>query len=280
MVETLVRLSTYAAAADLQCAAAARAQLARSLGGVLYLHHGWQTLVDALDARARAAGVVTRTGASVCAIETRGDGRAVLLVDGEVLSAQHVIVATGPAQARSLLPESTRLSQAVERAIPVRAACLDVALRRLPRRDRPFVLGLDAPTYLSVHSEVASLAPEGGAVIHVAKYLRHDDAPHRADRAELEAMLDRHQPGWRAEVAHVRWLPNITVNHALCRADDGGLSGRCPVTLDDAPAVSLAGDWVGDEGLLADASLASAARAAAAALDAARPGDGAARRSA
>jgi hypothetical protein len=62
--------------------------------------------------------------------------------------------------------------------VPVRAACLDVGLARLPEPRRTFALGLDEPTYLSVHSKTAKLAPEGAAAIHVAKYLSTEE---RAD---------------------------------------------------------------------------------------------------
>jgi uncharacterized protein with NAD-binding domain and iron-sulfur cluster len=52
------------------------------------------------------------------------------------------------------------------------------------------------------------------------------------------------------------------VTHAIVRAKDGGLPGRPRV---DAPAINnvlLAGDWVGDQGMLADAAFASAHEAA------------------
>jgi hypothetical protein len=47
---------------------------------------------------------------------------------------------------------------------------------------------------------------------------------------------------------------------------DGGLAGRPGPVLAELPRVFIAGDWVGEEGQLADASVASARRAAALAL--------------
>jgi hypothetical protein len=52
----------------------------------------------------------------------------------------------------------------------------------------------------------------------------------------------------------------MTVANDLPRAADGGLPGRVPVAL--AENIFLAGDWVGGEGMLADAAAASAAEAA------------------
>ena len=63
------------------------------------------------------------------------------------------------------------LFKAAKEAKPVRLVCLDVALSSLPDEDALFALGVDRPLYFSVHSAYAKLAPNGGALIHIAKYL-------------------------------------------------------------------------------------------------------------
>jgi hypothetical protein len=82
------------------------------------------------------------------------------------------------------------------------------------------------------------------------------------DEAELEALLDLLQPGWRDVVVERRWLPAMIATNAIVTARDGGLAGRPPVRVPDAPDLFVVGDWVGSEGMLLDASLASAERAA------------------
>ena len=59
-----------------------------------------------------------------------------------------------------------------------------------------------------------------------------------------------------------RFLPAMTVAHALPLAEEGGLAGRPGVTRAGAAGVFLAGDWVGPRGMLADAAAASAEEAA------------------
>jgi hypothetical protein len=141
---------------------------------------------------------------------------------------------------------------------------LDLALQRLPNREGGFVVSLDRPLYLSVHSLAARLAPGDGAVVHVARYLQPgEDPPPVEVREELEWLMDQVQPGWRPVVEHQRLLPDMTVMHALPTAETGGLSGRPAVAVVGVPGAFLAGDWVGDEHLLAGAALASARRAAA-----------------
>jgi phytoene dehydrogenase-like protein len=135
-------------------------------------------------------------------------------------------------------------------------ACLDVALARLPVPRLTFALGCDAPTYFSVHSDAAALAPEGGALVQSMKYLGEGSAD--GAEAELEGVLDELQPGWRALVVHRRALPEITVMHAAPDASLGGTRDRPGPRVPGVAGLSIAGDWVGPEGLLLDACLASA----------------------
>jgi hypothetical protein len=88
----------------------------------------------------------------------------------------------------------------------------------------------------------------------------------RAVERELESLADLVQPGWRDHVVHRRFLPSLVVTPDAGAAVGGGLAGRAPVRVPGRPDVFLAGDWVGAEGLLADASLASGKAAAEAAL--------------
>lgn len=265
LVLALSRVSTYTNAPDVHSAGAALRQMQAAFGrGVLYLHGGWQSLVDGLRAVAVRAGVDVRTGAAVTALvhDAGGDVAAIRLRDGTTLATRSAIVATPADAAATLLPDG-RVRRAAADAVPVRAACLDVALRALPRPGAVFALGIDEPTYLSVHTSVARLAPSGGAVVHVMRYL--EPAPPAAKTVEraLEATLDLVQPGWRAHVVTRRFLPGMVAASALVRAQDGGLPGRPGPEVDGVRNAFVAGDWVGPDGCLADASLASARQAAA-----------------
>lgn len=268
LLGALVRLSTYGNAPDRMSAGAALEQVQRALAAnVLYLDHGWQQMVDALRAAALAAGVQVESGVRVTAVEQSASGAvtAVRLSDGTRLPCAAVVAATAPDEAAALASGSTQvlLESWARAATPVQAACLDLALDALPAPHSTFALGIDAPLYFSVHSAVASLTPGRGALVHVAKYLDPATAPDpRRDLAELERFADLLQPGWRDHVVHRRFLPHVTVTHALVTARGGGLPGRPGPAVDGAPGLYVAGDWVGGEGMLADASFASARRAA------------------
>jgi phytoene dehydrogenase-like protein len=198
-----------------------------------------------------------------------GRVRGVRLRDGQRFTAP-VVVSTLPPPALATLPglEDTPLARLARTRVPVRAATLDLGLRRLPRPRTLVAFGLARPTYFSVHSAVARLAPEGGALVHAMCYLGDDARAPEAVQAELEALVDRAQPGWRDEVVERRFVPDLVVANALVRASENGLAGRPGVVVPERPGLFLAGDWVGPEGQLADASLASARAAAAAVVSA------------
>jgi hypothetical protein len=78
-----------------------------------------------------------------------------------------------------------------------------------------------------------------------------------ATRDELEQFADSVIPGWRAESQIARFLPNMVANGGIPT-----LAGRPDVDALKMEQVAICGDWVGPEAMLADASVASALRAA------------------
>ena len=248
LVEALLRLSTYANAPDITGARSALAQLQLGVhGAVLYLDGGWRTIVRGLGAAARNAGAHIETSCAVAALEEDS----VVLGDGRKLKASAIVLAVAPF-------EVARFTGHVIKLEPIRAACLDVALSRLPDPTTNFALGIDEPLYLSVHSSVAKLAPPGAALIHVARYLTPGEIPDVDAANRLEALLDLMQPGSREVVVEKRFLPKMTVTHAVVP-----LGGR-PTDVDMLAMenVYVTGDWVGPVGMLSDTSLASARRVA------------------
>jgi len=260
----LLRLSTYCGELSSLGAELGTGVLRESLRRpVRYIDGGWREIARGLAAGARAAGAELRPRSRV--EELLGDRRVsgVRLTDGNELRGSAVVLAgLPPTRAGHLLAGlGGSISDALAAPRPVRAACLDVALSELPRPGCPFVLGLDEPLYLSVHSQSARLAPAPGAVVHL---LRYDDGSEIADgaaRERLESLLDQAQPGWRERVVHQRFAPRMTVAHHL-PAPGEGLRSRPSVGQGAVPGVFLAGDWVGPEGWLAGASLLSGRAAA------------------
>lgn len=235
MLHALVRLATYVNEPAVLSAEVAVSQLQMALDkGVLYLDHGWQSLVDQLRA---TPGVDLVTGETIAELP---HARAVILATGSPDSAAQLLGATfdvGP---------------------PAVASCLDLGLATKPEQN--FVLGGDVPFYFSNHSAVAQLAPPGKYHAAAVQYLGADDEP---DGDALSAFAEL--AGAR-DIVESRRLHRMTTVTAISTAANGGFRGRPSVTDTGFGNVFLAGDWVGSEGHLADASFASAYGAATAAM--------------
>src|SRR5919112_1974698 len=257
LMTALARTFVYSTALDLVSAELFVEKLQRALRHpVHYVDGGWRTLVDGLRAAAERAGA---------RIVSNGHARSVRLRDGSVVRASAVVVATSPRGAAKLVDggEHPAMGQIVEGLIPARIACLDVALSRLPVPGRPIVQDLDGPRFMSAQSVYSRVAPEGAALIISFKQLdpRYPGDP-REDERDLEDLLDAAQPGWRGALVKRQYLPRIEAVGALPTAREGGFAGRPGSRVMGLHNIYLAADWVGPEGFLVDASMASARRAA------------------
>lgn len=259
-LEALARVTSYTHAPDMASAGAMLDQIRIGLKGVMYVDGGWASLVRGLMDAARADGAMLHAGARVERVLVEGRQSRVVLADGFEHVADATILALGPGEAAAIAPAVASLGREAGEARAIRANCLDLALSRWPKEGRQFVLGIDQPYYLSLHSEAARLAPEAGAVVHLARYLGPGEIPEQDAISELETLADKAIPGWRALEVKRQELRGMVVSNAVVRPD----RARPGVEVADAPGLFIAGDWVGDEGMISDASAASALKAAAA----------------
>jgi phytoene dehydrogenase-like protein len=247
LLRSLLRLATYCAHPELMNARAVIRQLQLAFSkGVLYLDEGWETLVRGLVAKGDSLGIYFESDTTVAYVEPGF----VRLANGRKISAAGIILAASWETVNHLTSHPP-----LPRPVKARMALLDVGLRQMPDKAAYFGLGVDSPLYLSVHSVWASLAPPGAAVVHIGKYLSSDDS---GTRKELEQFADLLIPGWREEVEVTRFLPNMVANGGIMT-----LAGRPDVGALKLGGIAICGDWVGPEGMLADASVSSALRAAA-----------------
>ncbi len=253
LVGMLARIATYSSDLDRLPAEIAVGQIQLSSEhGVLYLDGGWAQMVDGLVARAEARRVTRITHAPVVTVRPSDGGWIVTTADRTLTTPAVVLAAGGPRTAARLLGDTPPAW--CDLGPDVTAACLDLAVTREPTP--PVLFGVDRPLYLSTHCPPARLAPDGGAVVAVARYRATDEPGDPvADRAELDAHAARAGLG-DGEVLWARYLHRMTVLHAMPTAATG-LAGRPPVAVADADGLFVAGDWVGPAGWLVDASLAS-----------------------
>jgi hypothetical protein len=241
---TLVRLTTYANHLDTMSAEVAIRMLQAGTGpGVRYLERGWDQLVEGLAA---LAGVRVVAGEPVHDLP---DAAAVIVASG------------GPSSAFALLgvPDADLgVGSAAE------VSCLDLGIVGDP--PHPVALGLDVPIYASRHSSPGGRAPAGHSVVAMAEYLAPGVAPTRGRLDAFAATMGIDE----GTIVTERYLHRMVACTAIATASAGGLAGRPtvdgPGRLAGRPGTFVAGDWVGPEGHLADAVLASARSAALAAV--------------
>ncbi|QBD81175.1 NAD(P)/FAD-dependent oxidoreductase [Ktedonosporobacter rubrisoli] len=264
-LQARARLSTNTWAPDL-IDAGLIIDILQNNSGVLYLHKGWQPLVDGLLQVAQQAGATVITRARVTAVEVAsGAVEAIRLEDGTRYKASAVILAVDAHTASSLVAEGQHdlMRSWAQQTIPSYIACFDVALRRLPNPRNIYAIGMDCPLYYAVHSTWAQLGREDGAFIHTMRYHRYDESlSAEMSKRELEALLDRLQPGWRAEVIAESFLPHIQAVSDIVQAKRGGINGRPGPVVPAIGGLYVAGDWVGNEDQQSGAAFASASRTA------------------
>ena len=267
LIDSVAYPLVYTSALDLVSAEVFVDKFQRALKHpVHYVDGGWRVLIDGLRGVAESAGTRVVNGARVEAVEVAGGkARGVRLRDGSVVWASAVVLATGPRDASKLVGggEHLALRQVVDGLVPAQVACLDVALGSLPSPDVPVVQDLDRPRFMTAQSLYSKVAPEGAALVYTFKQLdpRTPGDP-REDERDLEDLLDAAQPGWRDVLLHRQYLPRIEAVGALPTAESGGFAGRPGPRVPGLENLYLAGDWVGPEGFLVDASAASARSAA------------------
>jgi phytoene dehydrogenase-like protein len=263
LLAAFARTVSYSAALDFTSAQVFVDRVQTSLRHpVVYLDGGWQTLVDGTRRVAEQAGARIETGFRAVSVEHSGGSvRGVRLEDGNVLPAAAVVLACGPGAASQLIDGDTnpQRRRRFESIVPAEVACLDLALNQLPSERYVAVQDLERPRFLSLQSACARVAPAGKALVQAVKQLpAHGHTDPREDERDLEALLDRTQPGWREHVVDRVFLPRMQASSLLPAAADGGYGGRPGHRVPGVATLYLAGDWVGPEGYLLDASLASA----------------------
>ena len=272
-IESVVRLGTFTHDPNRVSAAAAFAPFQGA--NVIFIDGGWKTLVDGLRTAASNAGVAVETGSRVESVEFAPFGRTsgLRLADSSRVQADAVVLAVEPSEVEDLTRGSGLSAPAAwaSESEPLRAAVLDLALKRLPVPRRIAVISQDAPIYLAVHSTKARLAPAGAALVSVIRYLEpgfHN--PPETVLNEMEQFADLVQPGWRELELQRQHLPSMVASNREMLASQGGAPGRPRFDSIGSPNLFVAGDWVGETGALADAVFASArlaGKAAAAAVE-------------
>ncbi|PSJ68922.1 dehydrogenase [Brevibacillus brevis] len=267
LIYAVCRTNTFVPYPELLLAAPGvrRLQLVFKGNQVLYIDHGWGQLVDHLQKEAIRTGVTILNRKSISEIAHDQDKvRQLYFADGEKLETSYVIVTAGPSETFKMVKNAEHTSLKVwrDRTKPIYAACLDVALRKLPISNpkRYFTFFLDRPIFISTPSVISNASEDGSVIIHACKDIGFGSDHSKNEESQLEEALDFIQPGWRNEQVARQFLPKIKVAHDFDSIDriDKSYGPSVP----EVYGLYVAGDWTGRGEVLVDAVFASAKRAA------------------
>lgn len=258
------RLSGYSNAPHLVSAGIVLRQLKLSLTGAVYVNRGWQTIINQLLELANKYGVSIIQSCHIEQLVLDRTLQTVIYTHNQ--NTQHIqtrwIISTIPPKALlELVPEikEKSLGKLLAGSIPVKAACLDLTLKRLPQTNRHFALDVNDSLYYSNHSNAAKLTyhPEH-QVIHVMKYLKPDEQADDHVLQDLYAFLELNQPSWREQLVTERYLPQLVVSHRLPVVGSPDPAAQVQQSF---PGLLVAGEWTSNQYILADAAVVTALEA-------------------
>lgn len=263
LLYALCRLSSYINAPELVSAAPVLNQLKISLGGALYVNRGWKSIIDQLREKAIQLGVTIVPDSTVENLNMINNPCVITYkekTETKQVYSEWVISTAPPKETHRMIEhvQQTQLGQILKDCIPIKAACLDVVLNHLPHPHHDFALDINQSLYYSNHSKSAKLSyhPQH-QVIHVMKYLGTDE---EADAENIViSFLEKNQPGWMEHHVMKRFLPRIIVSH---RIPTVGAPDAMESAQREFPRLLLAGEWVSNEALLAEAAAQTAIKAA------------------
>ncbi len=210
---------------------------------VRFIVGGWSSLVDGLERRARAAGVLIVTGERV-----------------DALPSGPVIVALELSDARPLLDDDSL------QWLSGRTVCLDIGLRE-DRGDAWIISDLESSGWAErYNAQDASLAPAGHQLIQAQMPIRPGETADQAG-VRLEHLLDLSFEDWRDRVT---WRRRQVMDGRSGALDLPGSTWRDRPAIDRGDGVFLCGDQVAAPGCLAEVSFASAIEAGTLAVERSR----------
>lgn len=257
VIAGLIRLASYGNNKLQMSTGAAFKQFILALQGVLYLDNGWTKIVEILF-NALKSSVTFYFESAISSIKP-ADGKVSVTANGITHEFDDVILCVPPQAVEKLLPNAIP-TEKLSQIVPSKAACLDICLKKLPKPNVNFAIGMDEPLYYSVHTRSAQLAPNNGAMIHLAVYLGPNESS-KAHEERLLKLMDQLQPGWRNELVYKRFLLSMVASNGTPLAVLSGANGLESPIIEGYPNVYVTGDFVGKGALLVDAAVKSALEA-------------------
>jgi phytoene dehydrogenase-like protein len=227
---------------------------------VSYIGGGWQAIVDAFAEIIEKNGGTIITKEKVSGVEMDGSRITAVVGKEAKYSGDHFIFCVPPKELLTLFDGSpyVKLFEEYARYVPTQVVVYDVGLsERIPSPFTYIYLKSERIFITDISYYDTTCVPEGGQLMQAIAYLNEEEiAAGKADEkiAAIEAVYDKHFPGWRERLVAKRVSKKAVVQEIKC-IDDQRLM---PVKFYSLPNAYFAGDWCQGEGQLSELSFSSA----------------------
>jgi 15-cis-phytoene desaturase len=230
---------------------------------VSYVEGGWESLVTELSRVIEENGGEIRTKSKIENV-IFDDKRltSVVTKDGPV-EADHFVFAVPPTELGKLFAE-TPLEDAVQPYLHYRAnnvLVYDIGLKKRIATPYTYIYDRQARVFMTDISAYTDCTPEGGQLVQAIGYLVSEHVGQKEHEQKhkqaIEALFDKHLPGWRDELVVKRYTKKAAVQQIKVE-DDQQLM---PIKFHTSPNVFFSGDWVEGKGMLSELSFSSAYQA-------------------
>ncbi|WP_062197485.1 phytoene desaturase family protein [Massilibacterium senegalense] len=228
---------------------------------VAYIGGGWQALIDEF------VRVIEGNGGEILkkqrVTEAQVDDTEVVAVETKdtIYEADEFIFCIPPTELMKVF-EGTKIEYAVKQFAQYEATYVfvyDIGLKK--RIDAPFTYIYDTKNKIFI-TDISyydpGCVPEGGQLLQAIAYLRQEDIGNKEVleqyQAKIEALYDKHFPGWRDNLVVPRISKKASVQEIKWNMNQEAM----PVYFPDYRNVFFAGDWCVGQGQLSELSFSSA----------------------
>ncbi|MGB8955475.1 MAG: FAD-dependent oxidoreductase [Tumebacillaceae bacterium] len=232
---------------------------------VAYIAGGWQSLVEEFERVILESGSQIITKSKIERVVFNGDKIVGVETPEGVIEGDEFVFAVPPKELTKIF-EGTPLQNSIAPYTlfrPNTVLVYDIGLKNRIQTPYTYIYDKQNKVFLTDISHYdPGCVPEGGQLIQAVAYLKSEevgDREHAQMRKEnIEALFDKHLPGWRDELVAKRYTEKASVQEIKVE-DDQRLM---PVQFHACSNAVFAGDWVQGVGQLSELSFSSGYEAA------------------
>lgn len=232
----------------------------RTSKAVSYIAGGWGSLVNEFERVITENGSRIITKAKIEAIIQEGGRLVGVKTPDEEIRGDEFVFAIPPKELGRIF-EGTCLEQSIAPYLlyrPNTVLVYDIGLTNRIETPYTYIYDKKSRVFLTdISHYTPECTPPGGQLIQAVAYLKSEEVGDREHaqkrKGDIEALFDKHLPGWRDELAAKRYTERAAAQEIKVEDDQRLL----PVQFHACPNAFFAGDWVQGVGQLSELSFSS-----------------------